>query len=1325
MADSAIEINVDEMALMWADEAPEPDVDKSLDYINNMESEEVSPEFQEYDQVSPENYLETSGELSRSEMVLPTSPQLDATVLVISLATEKGIDVERWLLVADTDESGNSPRRSGGSDKDEDEEDATLIPSEDFQSRMLSLSMVVSTHEMDTTREEIELGVSPEALSMIDDFFGVSQVDIAVENSDGEKEEEDEEENMAMFVDVSYFLVHCFENMDRVKTAHQERITQESERLQLQAKEAAGRARLLLLQAHDSPRRYSKPKALSPYRSPHSSPARTPPRSSPTRSPKRAQTEAQTSDMDAYIKELLDERAAARESAQAQQARQASERADVVTLTPTSVVSRRSNIERSPFDEEIAFELDEEEDEITLGSDGLPVRKGKKANTGKKSNASKKSKAERKADADLLHDLVNNLVRHSDAYLRVRRRLAFVRSRDPTIASNYVGPPRTSVLPKGFGDGKKKRLSIAEVQKGMLAGHLILSNAQVHQLFRSVAFFAQHMRTLYQQQEELRAFEEAEKQTQNFPRVNVLTGEMEFSSSGSSTNGTARKGKGTGSPSRSASKSLLTSYYGMPEEAGNDLPPVPPSPRSRAKFQGPLMDDIVSPKKGSTSPERGRPSRDRELSPPPPAVNLRCVPAGNGNGKSVTRVSASRDATFRSSVNSLLSATLSTALTQSAAFGGTEALTTVSIRVRCGDNVWSINIPSSNMRTVYKKKISSEWLDYYLQYLHRAHKSTVLHEISLSLQQPEEAKRFALNQQVERFTGVSHSPESQDGNYELSGAGASPEAVTGLQYDDSRPDKVVLPAALVKALNGQIHLCKVSDRHLDVLVTRNAKSLMSKATLIRELNIRLHRWVGNVDAAGNYDKCFRISMRSATNTELKRIGGASSSQAGGSPSVSNANPTTPSISAAKPATPATADSAGSGLLNTVTKKQLASRVKRLLLSTKREELIASERMDATITRELFWKYACYCRDNHRSVADQAVCGWDEWLIWRFENFSNTHKDVLAYKQAAIDRLQEKKKKEQQIEGMEAAVDGMILASLGNTGFSAATANTIRGNSGNSTSTDVAFGRGSNISAANKAAPVVITIPQTQTLSSKPPPSAPVDTGAAPRRRAKHEAEIVYKKWCAAKDAERALNAAMQLEQDMDAVSKQRRKRLQAKRAFTEWENARKQQIYFVRDKATGQLRTKKLEKFQDLEAKHPVDWNPHLAKIEGGAKRTGAGEKGAKASAGAGKKGEKKKKGRRPVGLAAAATQSATKTRKTKTSGGRGGNASAAAAAAAAGVQRRHWVREDEDEEMGIELTETHARPQVISKEEENGIELIHLNRISRTFDIVGDTINL
>lgn len=1311
MADSAIEIDVDEMALMWADEAPEPDAEKSLDYINNMESDEVSPEFQEYDQVSPGNYLETSGELSRSEMVLPTSPQLDATVLVISLATEKGIDVERWLLVADTDESGNSPRRSGGSDKDEDEEDATLIPSEDFQSRMLSLSMVVSTHEMDTTREEIELGVSPEALSMIDDFFGVSQVDIAVENSDGEKEEEDEEENMAMFVDVSYFLVHCFENMERVKTAHQERITQESERLQLQAKEAAGRARLLL-QAQNSPQRYSKPKALSPYRSPHSSPARTPSKNSPTRSPKRAQTDVQTSDMD-YIKELLDERAAAREAhAQAQQARQVSERADGVTLTPTSVVSRRSNIERSPFDEEIAFELDEEEDEITLGSDGLPVRKGKKANTSKKSNAGKKSKAESKADADLLHDLVNSLVRHSDAYLRVRRRLAFVRSRDPTIPSNYVGPPRTSVLPKGFGDGKKKRLSIAEVQKGMLAGHLILSNAQVHMLFRSVELFARHMRTLYQQQEELRAFEETEKQAQNFSRVNVLTGEMEFS--GSSTNGTARNG--TASPSRSASKSLITSYYGMPEEG--DLPPVPPSPRSRAKFQGPLIDDIVSPKKGSTSPERGR---DRELSPPPPPVNLRCVPAGNGNGKSVTRVSASRDATFRSSVNSLLSATLATAHTQSAAFGGTEALTTVSIQVRCGDNVWSINIPSSNMRTVYKKKISSEWLDYYLQYLHRAHKSTVLHEISLSLHQPEEAKRFALNQQVERFTGVSHSPESQDGNYELSGAGASPEAVTGLQYDDSRPGKVVLPAALVKALNGQIHLCKVSDRHLDVLVTRNAKSLMSKTTLIRELNIRLHRWVGNVDAAGDYDKCFRISMRSATNTELKSIGGASSSQAGGSPSFSNANPTTPSISAAKPATPATADSAGSGsgskLLTTVTKKQLASRVKRLLLSTKREELIASERMDATITRELFWKYACYCRDNHRSVADQAVCGWDEWLIWRFENFSNTHKDVLAYKQAAIDRLQEQKKKEQQIEGMEAAVDGMILASLGNTGLSAASS--IRGNSGNTTSTDVAFGRGSNISTTNKAAPVIITIPQTQTLSSKPPPSAPVDTSAAARRRAKHEAEIVYKKWCAAKDSERALNAAMQLEQDMDAVSKQRRKRLQAKRAFTEWENARKQQIYFVRDKATGKLRTKKLEKFQDLEAKHPVDWNPHLAKIEGGAKRTEAGGKGAKASAGAGKKGEKKGR-QKPLGLAA--TQTATKTRKTKTSGGRGGNASAASAAAA-GVQGRHWVREEE--EMGIELTETHARPRVISREEENGIELIHLNRISRTFDIVEDTINL
>jgi len=1325
MADSAIEINVDELLPMWVTDIPdEPNTDSPRD----MESESYSPGYEDYDQGSPGNYMEASGELSRSEMILPRTPQLDATVLVISLAIEKGIDVERWLLVADTDENGESPRRSS-----DDEEEGTLIASEDFQSRILSLSMVVSTHEMDTTREEIELGVSPEALSMIEDFFGVSRDDIAVEDEDEDEDEdannEDNDENLAMFVDVSYFLVYCFENMERVKDAHQERVMRESDRLQRLAKEAAGRARVLLQeqqQQQESPGpgrlRHDKGQALSPYRSPHSSPARSRslPKASPVKSPKRSvATDAGADnvppvvplDVDQFIKELLDERAAARDSANQRKINEKVEKDGVgVTLTPTSVVSRRSHIERSPFDEEIAFELDEddEEEDVTLGSDGLPLRKGKKDKRGRKgssgsnvgkSSTAKKSKANSKAEANLLLDLVSDLVRHSDSYLRVRRRLAFVRSRDPTTVSNYVGPPRTSVLPKAFGDDKKKRLSVAEVQTGMLAGRLILTDSQVETLFQHVDFFAQHMRALYKQQEEMQVFEDIEKQ--KLPTVNVVTGELQFGDTASASRG---------SPCRTTSKSLIASYYGVPEEA--DLPPVPLSPRSRAKFQGPFLDDIASFKRGGSSPGRGR-----DISPPPPpAINLRSVPAGNGHGKSVTRVSASRDGTFRSSVSSLLSATLSTAHTQSAAFGGTEALTTVSVQVRCGDSVWRISIPSSNIKPVYKKKISSEWLDYYLQYLHKAHKSTVLQEISLYLHQPEEAKRFAWQQQVERVTGVSYTPESPDANYELSGAGASPDAVKGLEYDDSRPDKVVLPDALVKALTGQIHLSKVSDKHLDVLVTRHAKSIMSTVILVKELNIRLHRWVGNVDAAGDYEKSFRIAMRSATKKEVKGNSAASTANAGSSPSVGTANPTTPSV-VTKSTTPATADSAGSGLLSTVTKKQLASRVKRLLLIAKREELIASERMSATITRELFWKYACYCRDNHRSVADEAVCGWDEWLIWRFENFSNTHKDVIAYKQAALDRLRKEKGKEALEDGMAAAVDEMILGSFGNTGFSALTNTTATlgsGNRANAISTDVAFGRGSNVNSVKSKSPAavvkVIHIPQTQTLSSKNTLSVPTAPAAAAISRAKHEADAVYNRWCAAKDAERASKTAQQAEQDLNSISKQRRKRVQAKRAFTEWIEARKQQVYYVKDKATGKLRVKRLEKLAELPAKHPVEWNPFTA--DGGVKKDAR-----KGSKGNGKKRGKDPRGEKPyakpLGLGTTAARKA-RNRKAASEGG--------GVARSTSIPRiRNIVREED--EGGIELTETFKPQSKVDGKEENGIELTVLNSINTNLE--GETINL
>jgi len=202
---------------------------------------------------------------------------------------------------------------------------------------------------------------------------------------------------------------------------------------------------------------------------------------------------------------------------------------------------------------------------------------------------------------------------------------------------------------------------------------------------------------------------------------------------------------------------------------------------------------------------------------------------------------------------------------------------------------------------------------------------------------------------------------------------------------------------------------------------------------------------------------------------------------------------------------------------------------------------------------------------------------------------------------------------------------------------------------------------------------------------------------------KHEADAVYKKWCAEKDAERANKTAQQLEQDMSNISKQRRKRIQAKRAFNEWMEARKQQVYYVRDKATDKVCVKRLEKFAELPAKHPVEWNPFTAGA--GVKKTSKkGSKREKDPRG------KKPSAAKPLGLAA----TATKARKKKS-----------AAQAMTAIPRVHkFVREAEEEE-GIELTETFKMLAKIGTKEEDGIELTVLNSINTSLDLIRETINL
>ncbi len=1143
MAETTFEINVDDIL-------PEVESQAVLDYDDTDYGKVLNDAHHFHEYTSEDN-----GELSRSEMVLPTTPQLDATVLVISLALEKGIDVERWLIVADIDvpETEGSLRhlyimRENKERKDSDtasEEDSTLVPSDEFASRMLSLSMVVSTHEADATREQIELGVSPDALSLVEDFFGISQVDIALADSDEDQEDDSSDKSALMFVDVRYFLVYCYENMERVKEMHSKRSAKDAERMQqltlnLARSMDASESRAAVKNAFRD--QITRSPQWSPQRSPRRSPARSPkPTTELGYNPNVPSIVVDDEEEDAVIRELLSERYAARELASAQQQRAVIERSDGVTLTPTSVVSRRSMIEASPYDEEVAFDLDDEDD-VTLGSDGRPLRSKKITKSGENKTERDRVVKKRvigKAEADVLLDLMRTLVRRSAAYLQVRRRLGFVRCRDATSVANYVGPPRTEILPKGFGDSKKKRLDAKEVQAGFTAGHLVLSDSQTDALFQLVEHFSKHMRALYKDQELMRLQEEQRKR-ELVPKVDLETGEL-------------KQGGASG----------IAGYYGLQEYdvEPSHTPAAPPSPRARATLQGPV-DELLRPARAS-SPDMRAPSASPTSSP-----------TGRPGVLLPTRITSSCDAAFRGSVASLLSATLSTACAQSADFGGTEALTTVAVNVRHGENVWRVKIPRSNARAIYKRKISSEWLDYYLQYLHRAHKTCVLQEITLNLAHVTGSTRTP-----------SFSPAAQDDDYQL------PETPidANVPISELKPSLMSpLPAVLVKALNGEVHLCNTSDKLLDSMVYTHSKALLSAVTLDKELSIRLTRWVGNVDASGDYDRRMRVALRTA-----KRRQSGTDVRA-----VTALAPETPE-SADRTTTP---NSGGSGCSKESGRdKALVARVRRLLVSAKRDELMCGERLDATITRELFWKYICYCRNNHRSIADESVCTWDEWLIWRFENFSNTHRDIKHYKQAAIGRLQISRQKSR-------AEDSAVadLTHMG-TSVSVRTADaTVSGTRGSIVSTDVAFGRGAPVAqqqvrhAERRSHAVTIALPQPKLIGERVDESADnaarastfVPEGSSTSCVVPGEAERCYQRWCQQKDARRKVANALKVEQAISAKQKRQHQVLQAKRAYNDWMLARKKRLFCVRNKPTGKVEFKKLAK--DLTVHHCTEWNPHI-----------------------------------------------------------------------------------------------------------------------------------
>ena len=721
------------------------------------------------------------------------------------------------------------------------------------------------------------------------------------------------------------------------------------------------------------------------------------------------------------------------------------------------------------------------------------------------------------------------------------------------------------------------------------------------------------------------------------------------------------------SPSSSPARSMRSHSQSVFSSTGPSEPissPTSPphSPRSRASRKGPIAVNLASPTRAQLKSE----------------VHL----------------------TLRSSVQSIHSATLAIAHAMPASAGGSEALTTLRVNLHheTGE-LRELTIPSGKMRVVLRGKLSSTWLEYYLQYLHRTKKTESLFLETANTAQllPSQVLLTKDSQQQPGLLSYGSGGEGEvDSDYcPSSGAGGG---LTDTDGDETDVDATAaafaadgggaeayrpvvmndLPMALVRALNGQIHTSAVCDKVMDTLVCKHSRSLISQATLDEEVRIRLCRWVGNVDATGDYAQRLRIALKlAAEKFKRRRVrkerhaaarASATAVAANGAPetptqlaspatatttantaekAAASDSPTTPSISQ----TPASggeesAQSATSGASTTGTgtifglPKEFALRAKKTLLRSKREEHLTSERLDCTITRELFWKYISYCRENHRSIVDKAVCSWDEWLIWRHDNFGSTHLDIQKYKQAATKRLQSYSSS-----GLDQMmVSSKEFATTGATAISALTS-TMSGTMGSTSNrfdrsdqakANVAFGRSvvttkpldppspppaeqetrvqvnsqhrshhPSMSVKVPSVPALATVngaangtPHSKNASFQLSASSEAEIAAA-AAKAKARAETKrlrqrnYHIWTEAKREANAAELVLKKEADSIAKRKEKARKKSAAKAFAGWEKQRSLNCFSVVDKNTGEKVVKAIK--ADSDVKHIQPWNPYIS----------------------------------------------------------------------------------------------------------------------------------
>ncbi len=1212
--------------------------------------DDLLPEWVESEDDREGEHQENIMSASDMSIAVPLTEELESTVVIVHLAQEKGIDVERWLLIADLDAAADINEEN---EVPSDDEDTPLISSEDFAARILSLSMVVATHETRAVCNLINLGVSATALASIEDFFGICATDVKSPSSD----DDDDSDGDDMFVDVRQFLLFCYEKMQTVSASLTVIKNKEAEQLQermnkaLQQKQQQSQ---LQQKRHEAMLRANTAATVV------------------------GDSIATTDITGAVLEEEGNNLTSTALSGSPNRIHEGT------TVTPNTVISKRSHIAQSPFDEEVTFDLDgSSEDEGnsdgTLGSDGLPINRKKKAQAharaatalakgkSKSKNMNKNTKnaaaaairkfVPKEKHYAVVEDLLRTFVRQSDAYLKLRKRLGFVKTRDTFAPDSFIGPPRTALLPKTYGSDKKSRFECREVAEGFLAGHMVLSEKQIAVLFSLVEHFARRMRLLLKQQ-----LHQQQLQLD-------LTTRTDMTSSTSSSQGVV-------SPSRSVKSShshdSTHSMTSQDQEKTDGLI----SPRQRASKRGPTAVQPLSPTRAQL-----------ELANTHASMN------------STSRASLN-DNVLRDSITSAHSSTLSLAHALPASHGGIEGLTTVTVKLQDTGTLRDITIPSGKMRAIVKNKISSTWLEFYLQYLRRTKKTesvfvetadtskllpppqTNIHTTTRwhggAAITPSSAMSYVVDSQgvIERddeqgdsdYTpGHDSKAEDTEDTYD-SGAGDASQhrrSEPALQRDS-------IPTALVKALNGQVHLCAVTDKELDHIVCKYSQNLISDATLHGEVRIRLHRWVGNVDAGGDYAQRLRVALKlSAYKLGIKKVKRRTSDsveevKSNNSSPIASAhtdakttinskdrsseNPTTPMVNSS-PATPASANTEPSGATGTSSdadkshqitgssssgayglSNDAAQRCKRALLRAKKEEILTSERLDSTITRELFWKYIAYCRDNHRSIADKSVCSWDEWLIWRHNNFSETHKDILRYKRAAMNRLQNyhtDKSNFNDIDKFTNTTGTAISALTMTTSMGISGSYTESGNRGKSQPGNVAFGR-SVISTKPLEPPSPPPVGSLKRLSNDSMggkrgdsngayglnvsvpvvPSLKIDSNktknmnddltleqAALQAKIKAKAEekrlrdINFRKWMKSKiDAEE--DAKLQKKEQKEIILlKKRIRKAAVLKAHQEWLKQREMNCYTIIDKNTGKKVLKLMKKGK---VNHISPWNPFV-----------------------------------------------------------------------------------------------------------------------------------